>query len=94
MAAEDADGGLTGLALARSSVDRASARRDDTEWLAAAWADEGTRVLILDGAQALVRFGSDAAGLVLVPPSQAPEGVRFLLGVDDADVAYFAVAGP
>ena len=93
-AAEDADGGLTGLALARGSVDRASARRDDTEWLAAAWADEGTRVLILDGAQALVRFGSDAAGLVLVPPSQAPEGVRFLLGVDDADVAYFAVAGP
>ena len=92
--AADADGVLTGLALARSSVDRASARRDDTEWLAAAWADQGTRVLVLDGAQALVRFGDDAAELVLVPPSQAPEGVRFLLGVDDADVVYFAVAGP
>jgi NAD+ diphosphatase len=94
LAAEDADGVLTGLALARGTVDRASARRDDTEWLAAAWADERTRVLVLDGAQALVRFGDDAAELVFVPPGQAPEGVRFLLGVDDADVVYFAVAGP
>jgi NAD+ diphosphatase len=94
LAAEDADGVLTGLALARGTVDRASARRDDTEWLAAAWADEGTRVLVLDGAQALVRFGDDGAELVFVPPSQAPGGVRFLLGVDDADVVYFAVAGP
>ena len=90
----DADGVLTGLALARSSLDRASARRDDQEWLAAAWADERTRVLVLDGAQALVRFGEGSADLVLVPPRQAPEGVRFLLGVDGAGVAYFAVAGP
>src|SRR5262249_56533993 len=90
LAAADAEGVATGLALARGTVDRASARRDDTEWLAAAWADERTRVLVLDGAQALVRFGDDAAELVLVPPGQAPEGVRFLLGVDDADVVYFA----
>jgi NAD+ diphosphatase len=93
-AAEDADGVLTGLALARGTVDRASARRDDTEWLAAAWADEGTRVLVLDGAQALVRFGAEGAGLVFVPPSQAPEGVRMLLGVDEQGVVYFGVAGP
>ncbi len=92
--AGDADGALTGLALARGTVDRATARRDDAEWLAAAWANEGTRVLVLDGAQALVRFGEDAAGLVFVPPGQAPVGVRFLLGVDEEGVAYFAVAGP
>ena len=92
--AGDADGVLTGLALARSSVDRASARRDDTEWLAAAWADEGTRVLVLDGAQALVRFGEEGAELVFVPPSEAPEGVRLLLGVDEDGVVYFGVAGP
>jgi len=30
----------------------------------------------------------------LVPPAQAPEGIRFLLGVDDAGVAYFGVDGP
>jgi NAD+ diphosphatase len=90
----DVEGVLTGLALARSSLDRASARRDDQEWLAAAWADESTWVLVLDGAQALVRFGEDSADLVLVPPGQAPEGVRFLLGVDGAGAVYFAVAGP
>jgi NAD+ diphosphatase len=93
-AAEDTDGVLAGLALARSSLDLATARRDDAEWLAAAWADERTRVLVLDGAQALVSFGEGTAELVLVAPRQAPDGVRFLLGVDAAGVAYFAVAGP
>ena len=106
-AADEADGVLTGLALARSALDRAGARRADTEWLAAAWADEATRVLVLDGAQALVRFGEEGtergrarsagagqASLVLVSPSQAPEGVRFLLGQDGAGVVYFGVAGP
>ena len=34
------------------------------------------------------------AELVLVPPSQAPAGVRFLLGVDADAVAYFGVMGP
>jgi NAD+ diphosphatase len=91
--AGEAGYGLSGLALARGGVDRASARRGDAEWLAAAWADEATRVLVLDDAQALVRFG-DGAALVFVPPAQAPAGLRFLLGVDKAGVAYFAVAGP
>jgi NAD+ diphosphatase len=75
-------------------VDRASHRRSDEAWLAEAWASESTRVLVLDGAQALVAFGSDGADLVLVPPSQAPDGIRSLLGTDDAGTAYFAVAGP
>ena len=80
--------------LARSAVDRVSARRADTDWLAAAWADPATRVLILENARALVRFGDKEAELVLVPPAEAPEGLRFLLGVDDADVPYFGVMGP
>ncbi len=87
-------GELGGLILARSGVDRASMRRDDDAWLAAAWSDNTTRVLVLDGAQALVDFGEDRAGLVLVPPGEAPGGVRFLLGVDDEGITYFAVAGP
>jgi NAD+ diphosphatase len=91
---QDTSGVLTGLALARGTLDRAGARRDDEQWLAAAWADETTRVLVLDGAQALVKFGDNGAGLVLVPPGQAPEGVRFLLGVDGGGTVYFAVAGP
>jgi NAD+ diphosphatase len=86
---------LTGLVLARSGVDRASHRRADEQWLAAAWDDPGTRVLVLDGQQALVRFGEHGtAALVLVPPAQAPDGLRLLLGVDEAGTGYFAVAGP
>jgi len=85
---------LGGFVLARSAVDRVSARRGDTDWLAAGWADPGTRVLILDNASALVRFGDKEAELILVPPAEAPDGLRFLLGVDDAGVAYFGVMGP
>jgi NAD+ diphosphatase len=93
-AAREAAAGLGDFALSRGEVDRASARRDDPEWIAAAWADERTRVLVLDKDQALVRFGDGAAELVLVPPAQAPEGVRFLLGTDSGGTAYFGVAGP
>jgi len=85
---------LNGLSLARSAVDRASHRRADQAWLAAAWADEGTRVLVLDRGQALIHFTDGAAALELTSPADAPEGVRFLLGVDDAGVAYFGVDGP
>jgi NAD+ diphosphatase len=87
-------GELTGLLLARSGVDRVSARRGDEAWLAAAWSDDTSRVIVLDGAQALVDFGEREASLVFVPPAAAPDGVRFLLGVDGAGTAYFAVAGP
>jgi NAD+ diphosphatase len=92
--AQEYAGELGGFVLARSAVDRVSARRADTDWLAATWADPATRVLVLENARALVRFGDKEAELVLVPPAQAPEGLRFLLGVDDAEVAYFGVMGP
>ncbi len=36
--------------------------RGDDEWLAAAWADPGTRVLVVDSGQALVRSAGDAHG--------------------------------
>jgi len=85
---------LGGFVLARGTVDRVSARRGDTEWLAAAWAEPQTRVLVLDQGQALVRFGEQDAELVLVGPGEAPEGLQFLLGVDDAGVTYFGVLGP
>ncbi len=92
--AQEYAGELGGFVLARSAVDRVSIRRGDSEWLAAAWADPGTGVLVLDNDRALVRFGDKEAELVLVPPARAPEGLRFLLGVDDAGVAYFGVMGP
>jgi NAD+ diphosphatase len=87
-------GVLSGLSLARSAVDRVHHRRTDQAWLEAAWADEGTRVLVLDHGQALMRFAGDGAALEFTSPEHAPEGVRFLLGVDEAGVAYFGVDGP
>ncbi len=92
-AGTEAEGGwvLTGLALARGDVDRAAIRRGDDEWLAAAWADPGTRVLVVAGGRARVRFTRDGAELVLVPPAEAPDGIRVLLGTGEAGTAYFAV---
>jgi NAD+ diphosphatase len=86
------DGPLGRLALSRSAVDRATPRRGDTGWLAAAWADPRTRVLVVHDAQALVATRDDQLELVLVPPAEALPGTRFLLGVDDDDVAYFGVS--
>ncbi len=86
-------GPLGRLALARSAVDRATHLRGDTAWVAAAWADPRTRVLVVSDSQALVRFDGDQPELVFVPPGEAPEGTRFLLGADENDVAYFGVSG-
>ena len=82
------------LALAREAVDRATGRRADPAWLAAAWADPRTRVLVVDDGKALVRFTEGGADLVFVSPAGAPPGVRFLLGVDAAGVVYFGVDAP
>ncbi len=85
---------LRDLALSRAEVDRATARRSDTEWLAAAWADPGTRVVVVEDGRALVRSGPGTKELVFVSPAEAPEGVRFLLGVASDETVYFGVAGP
>jgi NAD+ diphosphatase len=85
-------GGLRNLALSRGEVDRSTARRGEAAWIAAAWADPGTRVLVVEDGQALVRSGEGPAELVFVSPAEAPEGVRFLLGTDADGVVYFGVA--
>ena len=86
---------LDSLALSRGTVDRLTEKRTDTAWLDAAWADPATRVLVVSGGQALARIDDEQAALVFVPPSQAPEGTRFLLGRDDADgIVYFGVSAP
>jgi NAD+ diphosphatase len=88
------DSGLQGLALSRGAVDRATERRRDTEWLATAWADQRTRVVVAENGQALVRVGDGREELAFVSPAQAPDGVKFLLGTDADGIVYFGVAGP
>ncbi|MGH8776386.1 MAG: NAD(+) diphosphatase [Jiangellaceae bacterium] len=75
------------LALARSTVDRAAHRRTDDAWLAAAWAEPRTQVLVVSDGKVAV----DDGRVVLAAPGTAPRGERFLLGVDDDAVPYFAV---
>jgi NAD+ diphosphatase len=82
---------LDWLALSRGVLDRAGERRRDDAWLAQAWADARTRIFAIDQGKVLIR--SDPA-LVLLGTDQAPEGERYLLGVDEDGVAYFAVAAP
>jgi NAD+ diphosphatase len=86
------DGPLGRLALSRSAVDRATERRGDTVWLDEAWADPRTRVLVVHDSEALVRTGDGQLELVFVSPADAPEGTRFLLGVDAAGTAFFGVS--
>jgi NAD+ diphosphatase len=85
---------LTDLALARAEVDRSAHLRTDEAWLDAAWADGHTRVLVVERGRVLCDMGRELARLVFISPAQAPDGVRFLLGLDRQGVAYFGVAGP
>jgi NAD+ diphosphatase len=84
---------LAGLALARAGTDRAAHHRTDDAWLAAAWSDPRSRVLVVSASRVLVTYaGASAAALQLLSPEQAPAGERYLLGVGPDGVAYFAVA--
>src|ERR1700751_2926314 len=76
------DGPLGRLALSRSGVDRATERRGDAAWLAEAWADPRSRVLVVRDSQALVTTRDGQLELVFVSPAEAPQGTKFLLGVD------------
>ena len=88
------DGPLGRLALSRSTVDRATLRRADGAWVEATWADPRSRVLVVSDSQALVRSADGRPELVFISSAEAPEGTKFLLGVDTDDVAYFGVSVP
>jgi NAD+ diphosphatase len=76
-------------ALARATVDLATARRRDDGWLAGAWRDPRARVLVLaDGKAALA---DDGGTLRLVPTADAPPGESYFLGLD-GEAPVFAVA--
>jgi NAD+ diphosphatase len=80
--------------LGRAGVDRAAQLRGDDEWLARAWDNTASRVIVVDGGRALVD-AHDA--LVRLPTHAAPDGERYFLGVPDvaaasSRVGLFAVA--
>jgi NAD+ diphosphatase len=83
---------LRALTLARGDLDRAAERRDDTEWLEAAWSDDASRVVVVRGGRAATRRSAEGSvELVLLAPADVDdEGVRVLLAVDDG-VAFLAL---
>lgn len=82
--------------LARTTLDRAAARRKDEAWLAAAW-DRG-RILVVDpakGGRALVTDRPDgSAALVLLPAAETPAGERWFLGVDVDGTPLWTTSAP
>ena len=80
------------LALARGTLDRVAERRRDDGWTSSAWTDPRTRVVVVESGKALVSH-EPTPRLVFLPPERAPAGERYLLGVDEDGIAYFAVSG-
>jgi len=88
------EGELGPMPLARSVLDRAGEQRTDDTWLAAAWADPGSRVFAVDDSRAEAVL-EPVPGLVFRDgaffDARYPGAERFFLGVDEDGVAYFAV---
>jgi NAD+ diphosphatase len=79
--------------LSRSGHDRATERRDDAEWLAAAW-ERGHALVVTPDYTAPVTEAADGPHLDLRPAaSLAAEGERYFLGVADSG-PLFAVRAP
>jgi NAD+ diphosphatase len=83
--------GSTPIALSAGTHDRIGERRVDDAWLAEAWADPATRVMLVAGAAvavdqdgAAVRWQS--VGDLAALPGGSPEGLRVLLGERDGVV--------
>lgn len=90
---------LSGLALARTALDRRAEHRSDRE-LAAYWADPRARVLPLVRGQAPVRLAErgtapaqdDHEVVLAYQPTSVFDGIApFFLGVDADQVPYFAI---
>jgi NAD+ diphosphatase len=91
---------LGGLALSRSTVDRAAHRRADPGLTEVLLADPATAVLLLAGDQLLVDGSGDLPTAVLLAPAQAmhaegaADALRLFLGEDAEGRAYLALALP
>jgi NAD+ diphosphatase len=76
--------------LAAHPHERVGDRRSDEAWLARAWADPETRVLVLAG----TRVRPDDGVVAWVPTGEAPEGLRVLLGERDGRTWFAVVVDP
>lgn len=84
--ATDGARSLPHVALSSYAHDRQGLQRTDDAWLDEKWADDRTRVLVLAG----TRIRPVEGGVAWVRPSEAPDGLRILLGEHDG-VTHFAL---
>jgi NAD+ diphosphatase len=84
-------GPLPAYSFSGEGHDRLGERRSDEEFLAAAWSDDRTRVLVMRGLELAVE--PEGRELRFVSPPEAPEGQRMLLGAVD-DVVHFLIVTP
>ncbi len=81
---------LPHLRLAANPHDRTGVRRTDEQWLDERWADPSSRVLVVSGT-----FVRPLDGRIdWVSPTDAPEGLRVLLGDRDGRTHFAVVTGP
>ncbi len=82
--------GSVDIALSRRTHDRVGDRRADAAWLNAAWADPGSRVLLMAGSRFPV--AEDGAALAWCTPGElaGAGGTRLFLGMRE-EVAHFAL---
>jgi NAD+ diphosphatase len=74
--------------LSRGMLDRAAERRGDSGWLRAAWESPTSRVLVVGPGGRVAPTDKDR--LALIPSRDAPDGERYLLGVE-GHTTVFAV---
>jgi NAD+ diphosphatase len=76
------------LTLAQDPHERLGLLRTDEDWLEQRWKDPSSRVLVIAGTR--VRPGAE--GLEWVPTSEAPDGLRLLLGERDGTTWWGVIA--
>lgn len=76
--------------MAAGAHDRVAVRRADEAWLEERWADPETRVLVVAGTRVRPVDGA----VEWVPPAEAPDGLRVLLGEREGRAWFAVVAAP
>jgi NAD+ diphosphatase len=82
-------GPLPDYPFAGGGYDRLAERRRDEAFLAAAWEDQRSRVVVMRGQELAAQ--PDGAGLRRLSPQEAPAGQRMLLGALDGIVHFLVL---
>ncbi len=85
-------GPLPAYSFSVDGHNRLGERRSDPEFIEQAWRDDGTRVLVMRKLALELEPGEPA--LRLVPPADAPDGRRMLLGAVGDTVYFLVVVDP